>query len=569
MSVRIDYGGVAVGAKENFAPDIADKADFVNLSELQEEGLDFPNYGNPCELYSVLLDGNALPFPSDTDSENLGWWSNQLSNENGEFVVPIVATFLSEEFYTSSGITLTFDTNNNIYPTEINIKWYRDDELLSNVDFFPNDAFCFCNNKVENYNKIILTISSLNMPFNRLKLRTIDYGLKISFYRDELKNVKIIQEIDLLSTKIAINTCDFTLESKRSIDFSFQERQPISIYFNNKLRATSFVDKAIRKGRSTWNVQTEDYIAIMESVPFYGGIYNNVSATSLLEDIFDTAQASYEIESTFEDSKVTGYIPYTNCREALMQVAFAIGGVVDTTNSGKISIFSPKENISQKISLDRIMQGQNFTEQTRMTAVEITAHTYGKTEETVTAYDATEGGAGANLFVAFTEPLHSLSIINGVILSYGDNYAIITAGSGCLLTGKKYEHKETKKIISNPLIFSTDKKNIISIKNATLVSPSNVDKVAERCYNYYINNEVVKLKIVEGKHEEKISTSYYGISFYGTKKYSQKEIVYDSSTAVGDKIECETEYLGEIQKTIVKQTYNLNGGIIIKDTELR
>ena len=574
MSVRIDYGGVAIGAKEDFAAEITDKADFVDLSELQQDGISFPNFGNPCELYSVALDGSVSAFPFDTESENLGLWSEQISGEDGAFETPIVATFEADELYTSSGITFTFDTYNSIYATEVNIKWYQGNTLLSDMDFYPDSPFYFCVNKVDFYNKLLITFKSINMPYNRLKLRAIEYGMRISFYGDELRDAKIIQEIDPLSTQISINTCDFTLESKRNIDFSFQERQPINIYFNDELRATSFVKTAKRKSKNTWSIQSEDYIGLMEDIPYQGGVYSYKDAVELLTDIFGTAKVPFEIDASFEGVTITGHIPYTNCREALMQVAFAIQAAVDTSNSASVKVFQLSEEVSQTIPLNRIMQGQNFDDETRVTAVEVTAHAFVKNTDSIEVYNSSNSGIGNEIMVIFNEPLHDLSISNGEIISSGANHAVINAFEECTLTGQKYNHIQTIKTIKNPLVLTTDTENVVSIKNATLVSYSNVDKVLEKCYNYYSQRSDISLKIVEGKHESKTNYTLYGQGVYGKFLYGSsttrsRAIIYDTTVNVSDLIVCETDYLGELTGRIVKQIYGLNSGILIKDTTLR
>lgn len=554
MSVRIDYGGVAIGAKQDFLPTITDKADFVDVSELQKDGLSFRNIGNPCELYSVALDGSVSAFPSDMEEENLGWWSEQLSGEDGKFETPIEATFTASAYYTSSGITFTFDTHNGIYATDVNIKWYRDNTLLADMDFSPNSAFYFCAKKVDFYNKLIIVIKSINMPYNRLKLRTIEYGMRVTFYGNELRNAKIIQEIDPISAKIQINTCDFTLDSKHNVEFAFEERQPMSIYFDNSLRATSFVKSAKRKSKNVWQIQSEDYIGLLDSVTFNGGIYSKKNAITLFQEIFEVAKVPYTIEGISQTETVTGYIPITNCREALMQVAFAVGAVVDTSDSDSVNVYMLDDTSTQSIPLERIMQGQSFGDETRLTAFEITSHAYKAIDEIVVTYTAEEGGTGDNIFVAFREPLHSLTITNGDILERNANYAMINARAECTLTGKKYDHITSVKKKINPFVMQTDSENIVSVQAATLVSAQNVDKLLDKCYNYYVNNSTINLKIVEGKHEKERQT---------------KSVIYDIPTKVGDYIECMTEYLGTIQGRIVKQSYSLNGNIIVKDTEMK
>ena len=149
--VAIRYGDVAPEAKENFYPIVNDKAYFVNLSQLQQYNLDFPNYANPCELYQTVLDGTASAFPSVPEQANLGLWSERITNDNGLFVDengnadPIVLTLTSEGQYSSQGLTFTFDTYNGIFASRLSKKWLRitDDgtATLAEQEFTPDNAF--------------------------------------------------------------------------------------------------------------------------------------------------------------------------------------------------------------------------------------------------------------------------------------------------------------------------------------------------------------------------------------------------------------------------------------------
>lgn len=575
--VAIRYGNVAPEAKENFVP-TSNQSEFDNLDQLQKYNLKFSNYSNPCELYQTVLDGNAVPFPSNPKKTSFGFLSNQISKEDGYFEKPIILELESEGNYSSPGLTLTFDTYNNIFSTRINIKWYgiRNEELtlLDEKDFLPNSSIYFCDNNVEFYKKIIITFYSLNMPQNRLKLRSIDYGKGTVFYGNELRSTKIIQEIDLISSQIIINTADFVIDSKGDAEISFQVRQPLSIYFNGQLKATTFIKSSKRKSQNLWDVQSEDYIGLMDSIPYYGGIYNNEYVTNILADIFEVANVPYSLDDIFSKEKVTGYIPYTTCRDALMQVAFAIQAVVDTSNSDIVNIFKINETANpQKIPLKRIMQGQNFVKGETVTSVELTYHSYVPIEETLDAYIATESGTGENIFVKFSEPLHDLKIGQifaitdengqkifrfvedntvGNFVSFGANYAIINASNeGFILKGKKYDHIKKVKSQKNNFVLAIEPEKIISIESATLVSNDNVDKTLKSCYNWLVRNRTTNLKIVEGKH------------------VYQNSVIYDTPVNVGEQIQVETEYLGNVSGILTKQSFNLNGNIIVKEAVIK
>lgn len=577
--VAIRYGDVAPEAKENFVPS-SSNSEFDTLSQLQQYNLIFPNYANPCELYQTVLDGTAAALPSVPEDANLGLWSNQISNDDGTFSTPIVLTLTSGGLYSSQGLTLTFDTYNNIYCNHLNIKWYRNGEIIKDangkeqdIDFNPNNAFYFCKNQVENYNRVVITFYSINMPKNRLKLQVVDYGYGKFFYGDELRNVKLIQEIDPISTQISINTADFTLDSKTDMEYSFQAKQPLSVYFNGELKATTFVKTSKRQSRFLWQIQSEDYIGIMDSIPYPGGIYTDKNAVELLTDIFTVAKVPFSIDDVFADATVAGYIPYTTCRDALMQVAFAIQAVVDTSDSDVVKVFALEEDVKQTVPLNRIMQGQNFDNEEAVTGVEVTYHSYSKNyREEVEVYNEEQSGIGNNILVKFSEPLHSLEITNGTIVSAHTNYAIINADYYCVLTGLKYDHRTITKRKNIDLLAAGQLEKIVAVENATLVSKNNVDNVLDKCFDWLTRTNSTNLKIVEGKHVSGGEYYKYGQTKYGTIKYGQKTptvVKYDKRVNVGEKIEANTEYSGVVSGRIIKQSFGLNGGSIIKEVVLK
>lgn len=575
--VAIQYGDVAPEAKENFVPE-ASETEFNTLSQLQQYNLNFPNYANPCERYQTVLDGTASAFPSVPESANNGLWSEQISNDAGIFENEIVLTLTANGQYSSQGLTLTFDTCNNIYCNHLNIKWYRDGQLIvddgasANIDFYPDNAFYFCRNQVQNYDQVVITFYSINMPKNRLKLRAIDYGYGTYFYGNELRNVKLIQEIDPISSEISINTCDFTLDSKTDMEYSFQAKQPLSVYFNGELKATTFVKTSKRKSKQLWTVESEDYIGLLDSIPFPGGIYIAKNAVELLEEIFAIAKVPYNISDVFSSATVTGHIPYTTCREAIMHVAIAIGAVVDTSNSDKVEIYTLSDEETQIIPLKRIMQGQSFDDDETTTGVEVAAHTYTPLTENTYLYKAEDSGTGENIFVKFSEPMHDIDIYDGEILQSGANYAVINANSECQLWGQKYEHTTSVKRKDNPKVLKSEIEKVVAIENATLVSTANIDAVLERCFKWLLKNNQTNLKIIEGKHVSGGEVIKYGQVKYGAFKYGAKlpkVVTYDKAVNVGEVITCETEYLGNKTGRIIKETFNLNGGIIIKEAILK
>lgn len=552
MSILIKYTDIAVGAEGTFDVEYASMLPASNTDLVKQEGIMFNRYDIPFELNSMILDGESEFLPDGEARGQIGFISQAITNSSAKFETPIAFNLTSKGLNTSSGVGIVFDEKKSIYATHLNIKWYNDDGLIADEDFYPTGSNYFCSHYVEFFKNIKITFYSLNVPYSRLRVNSMRYGVNVEFAGNELRSAKMIQEIDPISTSVPINLFDFVLHSKTDTEYYFQAKQPLEIYYNNRLRATMFVKNAKRKSKKEWNIQSEDYIGLMDGIPFSGGMYVNKNAVSLLEEIFAVAKVPFSISSAFNGSIVTGYIPYTTCRNALMQVCFAISAIADTSNSDKVNVFGLSYERSQDITKSRLLTGQSFQSDTRVTAVELTSHSYAPLDEIVSVYEAEKSGIGNNVFVKFSEPHHSLSITNGQIISSGVNYAIINASDGCVLSGKKYEHTTTIYRRNNPLVLETDVDNILAIQTATLISNNNVDTVLEKCYNYLVNTSKTSMKIVDGKHNMPDGTVYY-----------------DAPTNVGDIIGFQTEYLGDKEGRIIKQTFNLNGGILVKDSVVR
>jgi hypothetical protein len=474
--------------------------------------------------------------------------------------------------YASIGFTFTFDPLNNVYCDDLTIEWYRGGELIAFKDYAPDSNKYFCENLVSNFDKVEIIFKGTNFPQNRLKLYAIEFGRGVTFYGDELSNVKASLEISPIFSSLPINVVDFSVNSITFTEYSFQDKQPLSVYFNGKLISTNFIKNAQRRSARRWDVKSEDYIGVMDRTTFAGDVYYDKNAVELLTEIFTIANVPFEISPGFEDVTIEGYIPYGTCREALKNVAFAIGAMVKTSCSDKVLITKIDTETKQTIVRERIMQGMRFDESEVITRLELTEHKYRKGGELVTAYEtenASDEGVGNNIIVKFQEPLYDLEIENGEIISSSATHAVINAERRCLLTGQKYTHKTTVKKMHNTVVLVGTVENVATVAGATLVSRRNSAEVLQRCFDYLSKTRKTTAKIAERKFVDGGIPYRYGQAKYGTIKYGEivpKEITYDKFVDIGDVITLNTDYLGDVTGQVTRQTFNLNGGVIVKET---
>lgn len=565
MSVEIHYEDFAPEARWRFNVSTDAFADVSDFDDLKKEEAAISPIVNPCEEFNTLLDGNGVGVD---EEENVGIWSKELSDADGYFAQPIYFELDGGgERFALKALTFTFDVLNDIYPTEILVQLFDGRISLGTKYFFPNASVYCCEifDEIKAFTRAAILVYSMNMPNARLKIYSIDYGKTVVFSGKDLRNVKIIQEVNPISSEISINTADFTIDGGAK-GINFQKKQGFKVYFNGEMLSKTFAKRINRRSETVWDVSTEDYIGMLEVSPFYGGIYNGEKASNLIKSVFNSAHVPYLMDGVVDDIPLFGYIPSTNCREALMQIAFAAALVVDTTNSGVVRIFQIQDfNKKKRIPLSRVLGQQTFASDEKPTAVELVYHSYAEDAEISVAYDAQESGVGHNIFVAFPQPLHHLEVENGEITQSGSNYAIINAEEGCLLTGKTYKHTETVQTKKREDLLAGELEKTVSIASATLVSRYNVDKLIDLCYNYIVNNVDVNFKVVEGRELQKtlFGSAIYGQDLLGfSVKNSEKINVSDFATV-------QTRYLGSLDSIITKQTFSLNGGILAKQTTAR
>lgn len=366
--INIEYKDISLTASEDSAISCTQKEAFSNLELLKQSGVAFKKFAT-LEDYLWKLDGSFENFPVSPESENFGLWSKELSDANGAFTTPIDLEISFSNYESCVGITFNFSTLTDDYPTEISIKWYQNDTLLSEKDFISDKSQFFCENSVTNFNKLIITFLKMSKPYRRLKIEQLVYGVVRNFGDDELRNLSVLEDVSLTSEELKVNTLDFTLSNKSLIDFIFLKKQPLTLTRNGELIGTFFIDTSKRKSKTLYDISAVDYIGIMDKIPFVGGTYTNVVASELIASIM--GDIPYELDENLVSKTLSGTLEPCTKREALLQVAFAICAVVDTSRSSKVKIF--KRSTSKKGTISQgIYTGGSFSVDGKITEIRVT-----------------------------------------------------------------------------------------------------------------------------------------------------------------------------------------------------
>ena len=256
-----------------------------------------------------------------------------------------------------------------------------------------------------------------------------------------------------------------------------------------------------------------DAIGLLDGAPFDGGIYDTTAA-ELAEAIL--AGYSYTLDESLAAERVQGYIAAGTRREALQQLAFAIGAVVDCSRGELIRIAPAPSKASGMITYDRKLQdGSKVTLNPLITAVAVTAHRYLPGESTEELYrDTLDPGTYR---VTFNAPavVGSLTVTGAELTESGVNLCTLTvaeAGEVCV-TGRKYADSTVvlKRTAANLPPNAQD--NELTVTDATLVDPSRAEAVAVRVLEHYAQRYEQNFSMVAG--DEKLADRLIIQSFGG------------------------------------------------------
>lgn len=374
------------------------------------------------------------------------------------------------EYQTAPGVYLIFYGPD--FCTDLNIKWYRDNTLLADENFSPDNVRYFCRKRVELFNKCVITFNAMSKVNRFLKVVDLWDGNVVEFYNGDLRSVNIIEEYDPISDTLPINTMDIEFSHKTDeLNLVFQSKQLIEAYFNDTLYGKFFIDKSTDK----YNVSATDYKGLLEKSIFLGNFYSNASATTIINDILaDESNIKYTIPSAFNNITFTGPIKKCTKREALAQVLFALIGYADDSRSDTLQLNQSRNEAGPyTIPKDKtFLSNRNIINESPVTEVRLTVHSYKVSADTTELFSSQL--AAGTYTIEFSDPivLSTLSVSGATVTKQNAFYVTITVASTATvtITAKVYEDNSYVVSRQNSLVLSGMPTNVIEYTDKTLVT---------------------------------------------------------------------------------------------------
>ena len=499
--VELRYGLFDVTAADDSTQSCSDVQPFADVTVLNTPDLDSLEVKPwaTLETNQWWLDGSKKAWSDTPASEVFGLWSLSQSGDDCNFTSPVVVTCDFTEPHTTVGITFIFSEDSYEYANKVKLQFYSSaNALIAEQEFYPDRPTYFCEKLVENYQKIVCTFYGTSLPNRYLKLTEIKFGAIKIFDDDSVISAQILEETDPTGAELSINTLEFTayttdfaLLDPNGIYAALQQRQAIASKIDGQSFGTFFLDEPESEDDDTTTFKCVDFVGVIDTTDFMGGIYAEKTVGDLVSEIMTSAEVEgdeYQLDATLAEKTVSGYIPICTHREALQQVAFAIGAIVDCSRGKAIKIYPASETVKGTITHDEKMSGHTVKYTTLVTGVEVTTHRYTVGASQSDAYEETL--QPGTYTITFGSPYSGITASGATILSSGANYAVIsvTAAGKVTISGYQYEDSTSVVGVYAAELPANAKPNVISCDSgATLVSASNAAAIAQRLYNYYQN----------------------------------------------------------------------------------
>jgi len=509
-STIIEYGAIDVTAKSDSQLSVSDYQDFSSIDKLKRANLQEIKYST-LEKNHFVLDGKSENMGENID---VAWWSLGMSDENGEFETPPVMTIDFEQVHSSLGLTLTF--SKYAYCNSLKIQYYdSNNTLLSEETFAPDNYEYFCEDVVDNYSKIIITFYSTNIPYRYLKLYRILYGKGILFEGDTLISANLLEQVSLLSDELSINTLDFTVYSEddrfnilnpQGVYSTLQQRQMLNVakVKNDTIynMGTFYIDSWQSKNDNKMQFKGIDLIGLLSKTTFDGGMYSNVTAETLINQIFQSVglnSSAYSIQEELKNILINGYIPVCTHREALQQVLFTIGATANCARTDIVEIYTVEESQDpNEISKGNVFKGTREIEQGQIiNGVQLQTHAYTIDTEQKNLYQGQLSVGTHKLY--FQNPVSNVTCTGATIQSSNANYVIIQVDSAGNVIIKGYDYIDNTQdiYIENSNLVGNENSNVLKIDSVYLINNSNVQSIGQRIINYYNGKFTTKFRFIQ------------------------------------------------------------------------
>lgn len=143
--------------------------------------------------------------------------SSFMSNESGYFNEEACLILESDIYLTTLGLSMVFDSINENYAKKINIKAYRDDNIIMDKDYILNsykDRVIFADNEeLVRWNRIEIYFIESSLPYRRIRVNQLLFGIMETYTDDDILSAESKEKTTMINSELPTHTFKFTINN--------------------------------------------------------------------------------------------------------------------------------------------------------------------------------------------------------------------------------------------------------------------------------------------------------------------------------------------------------------------
>lgn len=419
---------------------------FANMSLLRVEDKEDKGF------ISLELNKSILNYTLNNvdDLNNLAFVSNTLSDNNCQFNnVYVLAQ--SNEPKNFCALSLDFGMN---FPKKIRVVYESSDSRNNSETTIDNidDRHVIVNMRAQSVIRVYIYFLESWAPFEFAYLQEIVFGIVYEWGKDDIIDLVVNEETPYFCTTLPVDTAILTvyitndqfdmINNKNVLDYvnkeqKFKISEEIEDTETGEVKTINFgtyyLDdfKNESEHKVTFNLST--ILSKLDKKDFRTsdidvfGIYN--VAYDVILDILRTAGISsndVEIDESFKNEHLKGYIPFMSCRAALQQVLFVTKSVCCDNRNDKILIKKIDFSVSQVVDIDKIFYPYDVEQDNKVARISYEYFSYFKNflvKEELAKISVNDTKA---LTVNFSKPIDKNTLeVNALVISKHTLFATI------------------------------------------------------------------------------------------------------------------------------------------------
>ena len=381
------YLAVAYGAKE-------DATYSCNVSLQQGSSLADLKTGVVAYDYASLERNKYVtlqPKELAVSGDKFGLLTSAVSDNNGTFTTTPVLTINFTHGFSVDGITIR---SRNLFKS-ITINYYNNSSLIVGETYTNINELThyYAIDGAVNFNKIVITVNSIQEAGMFLGILDIAYGRMILFEEDKIISAKDNTYYELTSETLNYATLDLkVLYSGEKV--LFQRLQ--TIYKCDKdgnVINKFYLDEAnVDKFTNVITIKAYDVMALLDSE--WDGMflfepantYLELPVTEVLEHVFSGTNIEYTVSNNVENYQVKGFLPAESRRKTLAKLCAGTGIRITKVN-GDLYFDKIASSVTKNIRAGQIVEGSLRVSYIKdLHSLTVIEHSYQRTSETQDFY---------------------------------------------------------------------------------------------------------------------------------------------------------------------------------------